>query len=273
MPTITTADCVDIYYKDWGSGPPVVFSHGWPLNADVWDGQLRLVAEHGFRGIAHDRRGHGRSDQPWGGNHMDRYADDLAELLETLDLRDVVLVGHSTGGGEIARYIGRHGTDRVAKAVLLGAVLPLMLRTDTNPGGLPRETFDRMRAAVTADRSRFYWDLSESFYGFDRPGAVVSEGVRHAFWLWSMQTGLKAAHDGVRQFSETDFRADLAAFTIPTFVAHGGDDRIVPVHLSAERTAELLPDATLKVYPGAPHGLVGAYQEAFDADLLAFLRE
>ncbi|MFE7035124.1 alpha/beta fold hydrolase [Streptomyces sp. NPDC057621] len=272
MPTFTTSDCVDIHYKDWGSGQPVVFSHGWPLNADAWDGQLLLVAGSGFRGIAHDRRGHGRSGQPWGGNHMDRHADDLAELLETLDLRDVILVGHSTGGGEVARYIGRHGTDRVAKAVLLGAVPPLLLRTDANPGGLPLATFDRIRAGVRADRSQFYWELSESFYGFNRPGASGSEGVRRAFWLWSMQTGLKAAHDGVGQFSETDFHADLAAFTFPTLVAHGGDDQIVPVHLSAERTVGLLPDAVLKVYPGAPHGLVGAYREAFDADLLAFIR-
>ncbi|MGW0872130.1 alpha/beta fold hydrolase [Streptomyces sp. NPDC002740] len=273
MPTtVTTSDRVDIFYKDWGSGQPVVFSHGWPLNADAWDGQLRLVADNGLRGIAHDRRGHGRSGQPWGGNHMDRYADDLAELLETLDLRDVILVGHSTGGGEVARYLGRHGTGRVAKVVLLGAVTPLMLRTDANPEGLPIEVFDGIRAGVEADRSQFYWDLSESFYGFNRPGAKASEGVRRAFWRWSMQVGLKAAHDCVRQFSETDFHQDLARITVPTLVAHGGDDQIVPPSLSAERAVELLPDATLKIYPGAPHGLVGEFEKAFNADLLAFAR-
>ncbi|CAL9362364.1 Non-heme chloroperoxidase [Streptomyces sp. enrichment culture] len=272
MSTFTTSDGTEIYYKDWGAGRPVVFSHGWPLNADAWDRQARLVAEHGFRAIAHDRRGHGRSGQPWQGNHMDRYADDLAELIESLDLGDAVLVGHSTGGGEVARYIGRHGTARVAKAVLLGAVPPLMLRTDGNPAGTPKEAFDGIRAAVDSDRSQFYWELSESFYGFNRPGAAVSEGVRRAFWMWSMQAGLKGAYDCVEQFSETDFTEDLARIDVPTLVAHGDDDQIVPIAASAQRTAQLVKDATLKVYEGAPHGLVGDFEEAFNEDLLAFIR-
>ncbi|WP_055489369.1 alpha/beta fold hydrolase [Streptomyces sp. TP-A0356] len=267
----TTTDGTEIFYKDWGTGQPVVFSHGWPLNADVWDGQLRLVAEKGFRGVAHDRRGHGRSGQPWGGNHMDRYADDLAELLETLGLEDVILVGHSTGGGEVARYIGRHGTARVAKAVLLGAVPPLMLKTGTNPEGTPIEVFDEIRAGLEADRSQLYWDLSESFYGYNRPGAPTSEGMRRAFWLWSMQVGLKAAYDCVKQFSEQDFHEDLARIDVPTLVAHGDDDQIVPIGAAALKTAKLVKDATLKVYPGAPHGLAGAYEKAFNADLLEFI--
>ncbi|MEU0178624.1 alpha/beta hydrolase [Streptomyces massasporeus] len=272
MTTFTTSDGTELYYKDWGAGQPVVFSHGWPLNADAWDGQARLVAEHGFRAIAHDRRGHGRSDQPWQGNHMDRYADDLAELIEALDLTDAVLVGHSTGGGEVARYIGRHGTARVAKVVLLGAVPPLMLRTEANPEGTPKDAFDGIRAGVAADRSQFYWELSEAFYGFNRPGAAVSEGVRRAFWMWSMQAGLKGAYDCVAQFSETDFTEDLGRIDVPTLVAHGDDDQIVPIAASAHRTSQLVKDATLKVYPGAPHGLVGDFEKAFNDDLLNFLR-
>ncbi|MFF2523188.1 alpha/beta fold hydrolase [Streptomyces liangshanensis] len=271
MGIVTTTDGTDIFHKDWGSGQPVVFSHGWPLNADAWDGQLKLVADHGYRAIAHDRRGHGRSAQPWQGNDMDTYADDLAQVIETLDLHDVVLVGHSTGGGEVTRYIGRHGTARVAKVVLLGAVPPLMLKTDANPGGLPAEAFDAIRDGVRADRSQFYRDLSVPFYGFNREGAAVSQGVRDAFWLMSMQVGLKGALDCVRAFSETDFTEDLKKFDVPTLVAHGDDDQIVPIDASARRTAELIEDATLKVYPGAPHGLYGSFADAFDADLLEFL--
>ncbi|MEV0777330.1 alpha/beta fold hydrolase [Streptomyces sp. NPDC050433] len=271
MGTLTTTDGTEIYYKDWGTGRPVVFSHGWPLNADAWDGQLRLVAEHGFRGIAHDRRGHGRSGQPWQGNDMDTYADDLAQLLDVLDIRDAVLVGHSTGGGEVARYIGRHGTSRLAKAVLLGAVPPLMLRTDANPDGLPIKAFDDIRAGVAADRSQFYADLTDPFYGFNRPGAAVSKGVRDAFWLWSMQVGLKAAYDCVKQFSETDFTQDLKRFDIPTLVLHGDADQIVPIVAAGPKSAELIKDATLKVYPGRPHGLYGDYEQEFNADLLAFI--
>ncbi|MET9480715.1 alpha/beta hydrolase [Streptomyces sp. NPDC006638] len=271
MGIVTTTDGTDIFHKDWGSGQPVVFSHGWPLNADAWDGQLKLVADHGYRAIAHDRRGHGRSAQPWQGNDMDTYADDLAQVIETLDLHDVVLVGHSTGGGEVTRYIGRHGTARVAKVVLLGAVPPLMLKTDSNPGGLPIEAFDAIRDGVRTDRSQFYRDLSVPFYGFNRAGAAVSQGVSDAFWLMSMQVGLKGALDCVRAFSETDFTEDLKKFDVPTLVAHGDDDQIVPIDASAHRTAQLVQDATLKVYPGAPHGLYGAFADAFNADLLEFL--
>ncbi|GLZ43459.1 alpha/beta hydrolase [Actinokineospora sp. NBRC 105648] len=272
MSTFTTKDGTELFYKDWGSGQPVVFSHGWPLNADAWDGQLRHVAENGYRAIAHDRRGHGRSAQTWLGNDMDTYADDLAELVEALDLHDAVLVGHSTGGGEVARYIGRHGTGRVAKAVLLGAVPPRMLKTEANTDGVPREVFDGIRAGVANDRSQFYWDLSESFYGFNREGAAVSEGVRRAFWAWSLQAGLKQAYDCIEQFSETDFTEDLKRIDVPTLIAHGDDDQIVPIHNAALKSAELVPNNTLKVYPGAPHGLVGDYEKAFNADLLDFIR-
>jgi len=269
---ITTRDGTEIFYKDWGSGQPVVFSHGWPLNADAWDDQSVLVASNGFRAIAHDRRCHGRSSQPWSGNEMDTYADDLAELIEALDLHDAILVGHSTGGGEVARYIGRHGTARVAKAVLLGAVAPLMLKTDANPGGLPIEAFDQIRAGVTADRSQFYKDLSGSFYGANRPGSTVSQGTRDAFWLMSMQVGLKGALDCIKAFSETDFTADLKKFDVPTLVAHGDADQIVPIGASALISAKLVPNATLKIYPGAPHGLTrAAHEDAFNADLLAFI--
>ncbi|MGW8399302.1 alpha/beta fold hydrolase [Streptomyces lydicus] len=273
MATFTTTDGTEIFYKDWGSGRPVVFSHGWPLNADAWDDQLKLVAAAGFRAVAHDRRGHGRSGQPWQGNDMDTYADDLAQLMESLDLRDAVLVGHSTGGGEVTRYIGRHGTDRVAKAVLLGAVPPLMLKTDANPEGLPIEVFDGIRAGVAADRSQFYKDLSESFYGANRAGSTVSQGLRDAFWLWSMQVGLKGALDCVKQFSETDFTEDLKRFDVPTLILHGDDDQIVPLVAAGQKSVQLVPDATLRVYPGAPHGLfaVAPYKDDFHADLLAFL--
>jgi non-heme chloroperoxidase len=271
MGTITTHDGTEIFYKDWGSGQPVVFSHGWPLNADAWDDQLNLVAGNGFRAIAHDRRGHGRSGQPWDGNDMDTYADDLAELIERLNLNGVVLVGHSTGGGEVTRYLGRHGTARIAKAVLLGAVPPLMLQTDANPEGTPIEAFDSIRAGVLADRSQFYQELSVPFYGFNRPGAAVSQGMRDAFWLMSMQVGIRGALECIKAFSETDFTEDLKRIDVPTFIAHGDDDQIVPIQAAALKSAKLIKDATLKVYPGSPHGLVGTFKDTFNADLLAFL--
>ncbi|MGI5283385.1 alpha/beta fold hydrolase [Nonomuraea polychroma] len=272
MPYITAADGTDIFYKDWGSGRPVVFSHGWPLNADAWDSQLRLVAENGYRAIAHDRRGHGRSAQPWNGNDMDTYADDLFAILETLDVRGAILVGHSTGGGEVARFLGRHGSARVSKAVLLGAVPPLMLKTDANPGGVPIEVFDDIRSGVLSDRSQFYKDLSAPFYGANRPGSTVSQGTRDAFWLMSMQCGLKGAYDCIKQFSETDFTEDLRRIDVPTLIAHGDDDQIVPIANAAIKSAELVKDATLKVYEGAPHGLTGSYNDAFNADLMAFIQ-
>jgi non-heme chloroperoxidase len=274
MGKVTTRDGTEIFYKDWGAGQPVVFSHGWPLNADAWDDQALFVASHGYRAIAHDRRGHGRSGQPWAGNDMDGYADDLADLIEALDLRDAVLVGHSTGGGEVARYLGRHGTARVAKAVLVGAVPPLMLQTAANPGGLPIETFDAIREGVARDRSQFYQDLSGPFYGANRPGSGVSQGLRDAFWRMSMQVGLKGAYDCVRAFSETDFTEDLRKIDVPVLIIHGDDDQIVPIDDSARLTAQLVKDATLKVYPGAPHGLANttAYKDTLNNDLLAFLR-
>ncbi|MCS0635582.1 alpha/beta hydrolase [Streptomyces sp. LP05-1] len=272
MSLFTTTDGTQLFYKDWGTGRPVVLSHGWPLNADAWDGQLRLLAENGFRAVAHDRRGHGRSAQPWQGNDMDTYADDLAQLIEHLDLRDVVLVGHSTGGGEVTRYLGRHGSARVAKAVLLGAVPPLMLRTDANPEGTPVEVFDGIREGVRTDRSEFYRTLANSFYGANRPGSEVTQGRLDAFWLMSMQAGLKAAYDCVEQFSATDFTEDLARIDVPTLIAHGDDDQIVPIGAAALKSAELVRNATLKVYPGAPHGLTGDYEEKFNADLLNFIR-
>jgi non-heme chloroperoxidase len=274
MGTISTKDGTEIFYKDWGAGQPVVFSHGWPLNADAWDDQLVLVASNGFRAIAHDRRAHGRSSQPWTGHELDTYADDLAELFEALDLRDVILVGHSTGGGEVTRYMGRHGTARVARAVLLGAIPPLMLKTDANPGGLPIEVFDELRAGVAGDRSQFYKDLSAPFYGANRPGATVSQGVHDVFWLWSMQVSLKGAFDCIKAFSETDLTDDLKRIDVPTLIAHGDDDQIVPIGASALESSKLVKDATLTVYPGAPHGLasVSPYREKFNADLLSFIR-
>ena len=271
MGLYTTKDGVDIFYKDWGSGRAVVFSHGWPLTSDAWDPQLKLVADAGFRAIAHDRRGGGRSSQPWGGNDLSTYADDLAGLIEHLGLRDVVLVGHSTGGGEVARYMGRHGTARVAKAVLLSAIPPLMLKTDANPEGLPLSAFDAIREGVLGDRSQYYRDLSSAFYGANRPGATVSQGKRDEFWLQSMTVGIKSAYDCIQAFSETDTTEDLKAIDVPTLIAHGDDDQIVPIVAAAEKSIELVRNATLKVYPGAPHGLTGAHEREFNADLLAFL--
>jgi non-heme chloroperoxidase len=270
--TITTRDGTKIFYKDWGTGQPVVFSHGWPLNADDWDDQTFFVASQGYRAIAHDRRGHGRSSQPWDGNNMDTYADDLAALIDTLDLHNAVLVGHSTGGGEVTRYIGRHGAARVAKAVLVGAVPPLMLKTAANPGGLPIEVFDQIRAGVSGDRSQFYKDLSMPFFGANRPGAKVSQGILDMFWLWSMQVGLKAAFDCIKAFSETDFTEDLKKFDLPTLIIHGDDDQIVPIGDSALLSSKIVKGAILKIYPGAPHGLSSTHKQQFNADLLSFLR-
>jgi non-heme chloroperoxidase len=269
---VEVADGTQIYFKDWGSGQPIVFSHGWPLTADAWDDQMVFLASRGYRCIAHDRRGHGRSSQPWQGNEMDTYADDLATLVEALDLQDAVHVGHSTGGGEVARYIGRHGTKRVAKAVLIGAVPPLMLKTAANPGGLPIGAFDQIRAAVLADRSQFFKDLTTPFYGANRAGAQVSQGVRDSFWMQGMQAGHKPALDCITAFSETDFTADLERFDVPTLILHGDDDQIVPIGASAMRSSQLVKGSTLKVYPGLSHGMCTINKDLINADLLAFIR-
>ena len=270
--TITVKDGTQIYFKDWGTGQPIVFSHGWPLTADAWDAQMVFLASHGYRCIAHDRRGHGRSTQPWTGNEMDTYADDLAALTQTLDLRDAIHVGHSTGGGEVARYLGRHGTGRVAKAVLIGAVPPLMLKTPNNPGGLPIDAFDQMRAAVAADRSQFFNDLTMPFYGYNRPGAKVSGGVRDSFWLQGMLAGHKSALDCIKAFSETDFTEDLKKIDVPTLIMHGDDDQIVPIGASALQSAKLIKNNTLKVYKGLPHGMCTVNADLINQDLLEFIR-
>lgn len=272
MSTITAKDGTELYYKDWGEGPVVTFSHGWPLNADAWDGQMLFLAQNGFRVIAHDRRGHGRSSQASSANDMNGYADDLAAVIEALDLREATLVGHSTGGGEVARYIGRHGTKRVAKAVLVAAVPPIMLRSASNPEGLPMEVFDSLRSGVAKDRSQFYKDLAVQFYGANRPDAEVSQGTLDQFWLWSMQAGLKNAYESIKAFSETDFTEDLAKFDIPTLVMHGEDDQIVPVKDSARKSAMLIKGAQEIYYPGAPHGLTATHQDRVNADLLAFVK-
>jgi non-heme chloroperoxidase len=272
MATITTTDGTQIYYKDWGAGQPVVFSHGWPLSADAWEDQMVFLAERGCRCIAHDRRGHGRSSQPWQGNDMDTYADDLAALVAALDLRDAMHVGHSTGGGEVARYIGRHGTQRVTKAVLIGAVPPVMVQTPANPGGLPMEAFDQIRAGVRADRSQFFKDLTVPFYGANRPGATVSQGLRDAFWLQGMQAGFKAVIDCIKAFSETDFTEDLKKIDVPTLIMHGDDDQIVPIGASAMLSSKLVKGSTLKIYPGFDHGMCSTHKDQINADLLAFLK-
>jgi non-heme chloroperoxidase len=268
---LTTNDGTQIYYKEWGTGQPVVFSHGWPLDGDAFEDQMSFLASHGYRTIAHDRRGHGRSSQPWNGNDMDTYADDLAALVEALDLTDAVHVGHSTGGGEVARYIGRHGSRRVSKAVLIGAVPPLMLKTPANPAGTPKEAFDQLRAAVHADRSQFFKDLSLPFYGYNRPGAKVSEGVRDMFWEQGMLAGFPAAYDCIEAFSETDFTEDLKQMNMPTLILHGDDDQIVPIAASSMLSSKLIKGATLKVYKGAPHGMCTTHKDQVNDDLLAFI--
>jgi non-heme chloroperoxidase len=272
MSTITTKDGTQIFYKDWGKGRPVVFSHGWPLTADAWDDQMLFLGQQGYRVIAHDRRSHGRSSQTWDGNDMDTYADDLAQLLDKLDVKDATLIGHSTGGGEVAHYIGRHGTSRVAQAVLIGAVPPLMLKTAANPGGLPIDVFDGIRAGVVADRSQFYKDLTLPFYGYNRPGAKVSEGVRESFWLQGMLGGLKGQFDCIKQFSEVDYTEDLKKFDVPTLILHGDDDQIVPIGAAGLLSAKIVKGATLKVYPGAAHGMCTTEKDKVNADLLAFLK-
>jgi len=272
MSTITTKDGTQIYYKDWGRGPVVLFSHGWPLNADAWDGQMLFLTQNGYRTVAHDRRGHGRSSQPSSGNDMNGYADDLAALMETLDLRDVTLIGHSTGGGEVVRYIGRHGSDRVARVVLIGAVPPLLLRTPANPDGLPIDLFDGLRKGLFNDRSQFYKDFAIPFYGANRSGAKVSQGILDQFWLWSMQVGLLNSYECIKAFSETDFANDLKQIDVPTLLLHGEDDQIVPVQLSSKKMARLIQGAKEVYYPGAPHGLTTTHQDQVNAELLKFVQ-
>ena len=272
MNTITTADGTQLYFNDWGTGQPVVFSHGWPLSADAFEDQMFFLASHGYRCIAHDRRGHGRSSQPWNGNDIDTYADDLATLVKTLDLKNAIHVGHSTGGGEVARYIGRHGSGRVAKAVLIGSITPLMLKTAANPGGIPMQEFDKIRASVVADRSQFWKDLSLPFFGYNRPGAKISEGVREAFWVQGMRTGFPASYFCIKAFSETDLTQDLKKIDVPTLVLHGDDDQIVPIGPSALLAVKLLKNPTLKVLKGAPHGLCTTRKDEVNAELLGFIK-
>jgi non-heme chloroperoxidase len=272
MSAITVKDGTTIYYKDWGKGPVVTFSHGWPLSSDAWDGQMLFLAENGFRVVAHDRRGHGRSSQAWSGNDMNGYADDLAAVIEALDLKDATLVGHSTGGGEVARYIGRHGTKRVAAAVLIGAVPPILVKSASNPDGIPIEVFDGLRSSLTNDRSQFWKDFAIMFFGANRPGAKVSQGLLDQFWLWSMQGGLKNLYDSIKAFSETDFHEDLKKFDVPTLVMHGEDDQIVPIAISGKRSAKLIKGAKEIFYPGLPHGLTATNGDQVNADLLNFLK-
>ena len=272
MPTVTTKDGTQIYYKDWGSGQPIVFSHGWPLTADDWDAQMMYFGQHGFRVIAHDRRGHGRSTQTWEGNEMDTYADDLATLTEKLDLKEAIHVGHSTGGGEVARYIGRHGTKRVAMAVLISAVPPVLVKTAKNPGGLPLSIFDELRANLLANRAEFYREFTLPFYGYNRSGAKISEGIRERWWLQSMMGGIKPQYDCIKAFSETDFTEDLKKFDVPTLILHGDDDQIVPIGASAQISSKIVKNAKLKVYPGLPHGMPTTHADQINADLLTFFQ-
>ena len=272
MTSITTKDGAKLFYKDWGKGQPIVFSHGWPLSSDAWDNQMLFFGQHGYRVVAHDRRSHGRSDQTWDGNNMDQYADDLAELIAKLDLRNMIMIGHSTGGGEVAHYIGRHGTSRVAKVVLVGAVPPLMLKTPANPEGTPLEVFDGIRKGTGGDRSQFFKDLTMPFYGFNRDGAKVNEGLRNAFWLQGMQGGVKGQYDCIHEFSEIDYTGDLKKIDKPTLIIHGSDDQIVPIKASADKTAKIVKGAQLKVFPGAPHGLAQTESDKFNAEVLTFIK-